>query len=78
MTNAFTEAAPSGFRSSVKMQVSSRALTKLRRDQGYYRGSVDGLIGPQTRGALASYQRDHGLVVTSAIDEPTLATLGLA
>jgi len=48
------------------------------RDQGYYRGSIDGLVGPGTRGALASYQRDHGLVVTEAIDEPTLVTLGLA
>lgn len=48
------------------------------RDQGYYRGAVDGLIGPQTRAALAAYQRDHGLVVTAAVDEPTLVTLGLA
>jgi hypothetical protein len=48
------------------------------RDQGYYRGVIDGLVGPQTRGALARYQRDHGLLVTEAIDEPTLVTLGLA
>jgi hypothetical protein len=48
------------------------------RDQGYYRGAIDGLIGPQTRAALAAFQRDNGLLVTSAVDEPTLATLGLA
>jgi hypothetical protein len=48
------------------------------RDQGYYPGAIDGLIGPQTRAALAAYQRDHGLVVTAAVDEPTLVTLGLA
>ena len=48
------------------------------RHQGYYRGAIDGLIGPQTRGALAAYQRDHGLVITAAVDEPTLVTLGLA
>ena len=48
------------------------------RDQGYYPGAIDGLVGTQTRSALAAYQRDHGLVVTSAIDEPTLVTLGLA
>lgn len=48
------------------------------RDQGYYRGAIDGLIGPETRSAVADYQRDQGLVVTAAIDEPTLATLGLA
>jgi peptidoglycan hydrolase-like protein with peptidoglycan-binding domain len=48
------------------------------RTQGYYHGAIDGLIGPQTRAALAQYQRSHGLVVTAAIDQPTLATLGLA
>jgi Putative peptidoglycan binding domain len=46
--------------------------------QGYYHGDVDGLIGPLTRGAIADYQRDHGLYVTSAIDEPTLQSLGMA
>ncbi|MBA2585598.1 MAG: peptidoglycan-binding protein [Chthoniobacterales bacterium] len=44
---------------------------------GYYDGYVDGELGPQTREAIARYQRDNGLLVTSAIDEPTLAALGL-
>lgn len=48
------------------------------RDQGYDTGPIDGLIGPQTQAALAAYQRDHGLLVTAAVDEPTLVTLGLA
>ena len=46
--------------------------------QGYYRGGVDGMLGPFTRSALANYQRDHGLYVTSAIDRPTLEALGMA
>ena len=46
--------------------------------QGYYAGSIDGRLGPQTRGALAAFQSDHGLAVTSAVDKPTLQTLGLA
>jgi hypothetical protein len=46
-------------------------------EQGYYRGEVDGLMGPLTREALANYQRDHGLVSTAALDQPTLASLGL-
>jgi hypothetical protein len=46
-------------------------------EQGYYQGEVDGLLGPLTRGALADYQRDHGLYTTAAIDEPTLDALGL-
>src|SRR5215471_2621029 len=46
--------------------------------QGYYHGQVDGLIGPLTRGAIADYQRDHGLYTTSTIDRPTLRSLGMA
>jgi hypothetical protein len=45
--------------------------------QGYYVGAIDGDLGPQTRGALAAYQADHGLAITSAVDGPTLQTLGL-
>lgn len=45
---------------------------------GYYKGEVDGLLGPLTREALASYQADQGLTTTEAIDEPTLDSLGLA
>jgi Putative peptidoglycan binding domain len=46
--------------------------------EGYYHGEVDGLIGPLTRAAIADYQRDHSLYVTSAIDQPTLQSLGMA
>src|SRR5436309_11551444 len=45
--------------------------------QGYYQGEVDGLLGPLTRAAVANYQRDHGLYITSAIDRPTLSSLGM-
>jgi hypothetical protein len=45
--------------------------------QGYYKGEVDGLLGPLTRQALTGYQSDHGLYATAAIDEPTLASLGM-
>jgi hypothetical protein len=46
--------------------------------QGYYQSEVDGLLGPVTREAIAAYQRDHGLYITSAIDRPTLSSLGMA
>jgi Putative peptidoglycan binding domain len=44
---------------------------------GYYDGPIDGVLGPMTREAIAAFQADNGLAVTSAIDEPTLATMGL-
>src|SRR5436309_9485291 len=45
---------------------------------GYYDGPVDGILGKMTQEAIAAFQADHGLAATAAIDEPTLATLGLA
>src|SRR5438876_1387998 len=45
---------------------------------GYYDGPIDGILGPMTREAIAAFQADNGLAVTSVIDEPTLATLGIA
>ncbi|HWY50779.1 MAG TPA: peptidoglycan-binding domain-containing protein [Chthoniobacterales bacterium] len=45
--------------------------------QGYYQGEVDGILGPQTRAALAEYQSAQGLEPTGAVDEPTLETLGM-
>ena len=58
-------------------QVTVNVQEQLARD-GYYDGPIDGLLGPVTREAIAAFQADHGLSITSAIDEPTLATLGLA
>jgi hypothetical protein len=46
-------------------------------EQGYYRGEVDGLVGPLTQEALAQYQAAQGLPPTAAIDQPTLQSLGL-
>ena len=50
----------------------------LLQQMGYYRGEVDGLLGPLTREALTAYQTDQGLAATAAIDQPTLDSLGLA
>jgi len=50
----------------------------LLQQMGYYKGEVDGLLGPLTRDALTAYQADQGLTQTAAIDQPTLDSLGLA
>lgn len=44
---------------------------------GYYQYAVDGVFGPLTEAAIANYQRDYGLSVTGAIDQPTVRSLGL-
>ncbi|HVF71522.1 MAG TPA: peptidoglycan-binding protein [Chthoniobacterales bacterium] len=50
----------------------------ILQEQGFYRGEIDGLVGPLTREALAAYQSANGLYTTQAIDRPTLESLGLA
>ena len=44
---------------------------------GYYHGVVDGVIGPQTRGAIAAFESRNGLAVDGTISRPLLDTLGL-
>jgi hypothetical protein len=58
-------------------QVTVDVQQQLQRD-GYYNGPIDGVLGPMTREAIAAFQADNGLFVTSVIDQPTLATLGIA
>jgi Putative peptidoglycan binding domain len=57
-------------------QVVAEVQTVLQR-QGYYRGEVDGLLGPVTQDALAAYQTANRLPPTQTIDEPTLQSFGL-
>ncbi len=46
-------------------------------DAGYYFGPVTGSLNVETRAALANFQRDQGLIITGAIDQPTVELLGL-
>lgn len=38
---------------------------------GYDPGPIDGLLGPRTGSALRRFQSDHGLPVSSQLDDPT-------
>ena len=44
---------------------------------GYYYGSITGSLSVDTRAAIANFQRDYGLPIAGAIDEPTVEALGL-
>jgi hypothetical protein len=66
-----------GHRTEPPDRVIADVQTELQQ-MGYYQGEVDGLLGPQTRQALTSYQADQGLATTAVIDEPTLDSLGMA
>ena len=57
--------------------------TRLRQAQqqlheaGFTPGALDGMLGPQTRGALQHYQAKHGLPKTGDLDEATRKALGV-
>jgi hypothetical protein len=65
-----------GHRAEPPDQVIADVQAELQQ-MGYYKGEVDGLLGPLTREALTGYQADQGLAATAAIDQPTLDSLGM-
>jgi hypothetical protein len=56
---------------SVVIQVQSRLARA-----GYYRGAIDGVMGPRTHYAIQAYERDHGLRVDGAISGSLLRNMG--
>ncbi len=57
-------------------EVIANVQTALQ-DAGYYVGPITGSLSIDTRAAIANFQRDYGLPITGAIDEPTVEALGL-
>ena len=57
-------------------EVIANVQTALQ-DAGYYYGPITGSLSVDTRAAIANFQRDYGLTITGAIDEPTVGALGL-
>lgn len=55
----------------IALRAAQVALTYL----GIEPGSIDGLMGRRTRGALSDFQKAHGLVVNGILDEETGETL---
>lgn len=54
------------------------AYVQNKLDNRGYNIAVDGKLGPQTRAALRTYQRNNNLSVTGQVNEQTLASLGIA
>src|SRR6266566_2097054 len=48
----------SGYGNSSRSRVAE--LQRRLARAGYYRGSIDGVLGPQTRRAIRAYEQDHG------------------
>jgi peptidoglycan hydrolase-like protein with peptidoglycan-binding domain len=44
---------------------------------GFYKGTVDGKMGPHTRQAIRSFQQAKGLHATGHLNQKTLTALGV-
>ncbi|MDE2227780.1 MAG: peptidoglycan-binding protein [Alphaproteobacteria bacterium] len=45
------------------------------KQQGLYQGKVDGKLGPQTKAAIAAFQKQNGLKQTAHLDRATMSEL---
>src|ERR1700686_4533429 len=45
------------------------------RNMGLYNGSLDGVVGPETKRALEQFQKDNGLDRTATLDQLTMVAL---
>jgi len=54
-----------------------KKLQKTLRDNGHYRGEIDGVIGLRTRASIRSYQSAKNLPVSGELDAKTAGRLGV-
>lgn len=55
-----------------------RKIQQRLKNWGYYKGSVDGIYGAQTRRAVISFQRKNGLVADGIVGNKTLRAIGIS
>jgi len=58
-------------------QPTVRSAQQQLKNDGYYKGGVDGVDGPMTRAAIRKYQGDNNLTVNGRLDTATRAKLGI-
>ena len=55
-----------------------RKIQQKLKNWGYYKGSVDGIFGTQTKEAVKYFQRKNGLTVDGIVGKNTLKALGIS
>ena len=56
----------------------NKQIQQRLKELGYYKGNIDGIIGPQSLKAIKNFQKDYGLVVDGIVGKNTLKALGLS
>jgi hypothetical protein len=67
----------SGYRDSYAGGSMVAQVQRRLAQSGYYRGAIDGVMGPRTRAAIRAYERSRGLRVDGVISQQLIATMGL-
>lgn len=57
------------------MELSPRQIQKALKNAGYYKGTIDGKIGPKTKEAILKFQRAKGLKADGVVGKKTSAAL---
>lgn len=60
-----------------KGEIVKKVQTKLK-NWGYYKGSVDGIYGKQTKSAVQYFQRRNGLTADGIVGKKTAAAMGIS
>lgn len=55
-----------------------RQIQQKLKNWGYYKGSVDGIFGSQTRAAVVYFQQKNGLTVDGIVGKQTAAAMGIS
>jgi len=53
----------------------TQAVQSALARRGYYRGAIDGVLGPETRNAIRTFQAQRGLAVTGQINKNLIRAL---
>lgn len=56
-------------------KLSKKDLQYLLKELGFYKGRIDGIIGPQSKSAIVRFQKAHGLVADGIAGRKTKAEL---
>ncbi len=56
----------------------NKEIQQKLKNLGYYTGSVDGVLGPQSIAAIKKFQRDNGLAVDGIVGAKTAAKLNIS
>jgi murein L,D-transpeptidase YcbB/YkuD len=60
-----------GTQDIVPLRLSAKQIQTALKNSGFYKGKIDGKIGPQTKEAIKAFQKAHGLKADGIVGKRT-------